>query len=577
MKTLLTGNEAIARGAYESGITVATAYPGTPSTEILETIAQYKEIKAQWSPNEKVALEVGAGASIAGARVLVAMKHVGVNVAADPLFTLAYTGIRGGLVLISADDPGMHSSQNEQDNRYYAFVNRLPMLEPTNSQEAKDFVGIAMEISEHFDTPVLLRVTTRICHSQSLVELGSRTEKKLIPYIKESSKYVMLPAFARMRRLKVEDRINKLKKYADDCSLNQIQWGDKRIGIIANGIAYQYAKEAVPNASFLKLGLTNPLPQKTIIDFAQQVDKFYVVEELSPFIEDQLKSWGVEVAGRDVFTGIGELSVNLIKEKILGCKADKQSTNNLDVPARPPVMCPGCPHRGAFYIFKKLGLIVSGDIGCYTLGALEPLSAMDTTICMGASIGVALGMEKANPDLSKKTIAVIGDSTFFHSGITGLIDAVYNQTNTTTIILDNRTTAMTGHQDNPGTGKTLQGSDTTMIDLEQLVKAIGVKRVVVVDPLNLELFEQTLKSELSAQEPSVIIAKRPCALLPSERNDSRQYIVSDSCIGCKRCINLSCPAISALSNGKVEINQTLCNGCGVCAQVCPVGALMEVK
>lgn len=577
MRKLLTGNEAIARGAYESGITVATAYPGTPSTEILETIGNYDEIKAQWSPNEKVALEVGIGASIAGARVLVAMKHVGVNVAADPLFTLAYTGVGGGLVLVSADDPGMHSSQNEQDNRYYALVNRMPMLEPTDSQEAKDFIGIAMELSERFDTPVLLRVTTRICHSQSLVELKNRTEKELVPYVKQPQKYVMLPAFGRMRRIKVEERINELKKYAEECSLNAIEWGNKNIGIITSGISYQYAKEAIPNASFLKLGFTNPLPENMIRKFAEEVDKLYVIEELSPFIEDQLKAWGIQVIGKEIFSGIGELSVNLIKEKILGTVNNFQTNNNQAVPIRPPVLCPGCPHRGVFYTFKKLGLIVSGDIGCYTLGALEPLSSMDTTICMGASIGVALGMEKANPNIAQKLVAVIGDSTFFHSGITGLIDVVYNQTNTTTVILDNRTTAMTGHQHNPGTGKTLQGSDTTVIDLEQLVKAIGIKRVVVVDPLNLEQLEQAIKSELSANEPSVIITKKPCALLPSEQNKQERYTASDACIGCKKCIDLACPAIRTLSNGKVEVNQTLCNGCGVCAQVCPVGALMEVK
>ncbi|HHV72066.1 MAG TPA: 4Fe-4S binding protein, partial [Clostridia bacterium] len=457
-------------------------------------------------------------------------------------------------------------------------VNRIPMLEPTNSQEAKDFVGIALDLSERFDTPVLLRATTRVCHSQSLVDTKERVEKQVPAYAKDPQKYVMLPAFARLRRLKVEERINALKEYADQCELNEIQWGDKKIGIIASGIAYQYAKEAVPYASFLKLGLTNPLPMKMIKDFVEKVDKLYVVEELSPFIEDQLKSWGIEVIGREIFSGIGELSVSQIKEKILGIKSENPISLNVNVPMRPPVLCPGCPHRGVFYTLKKLNLIVSGDIGCYTLGALEPLSAMDTTICMGASIGVALGMEKANPELSKKLVAVIGDSTFFHSGITPLIDVVYNQTNTTTIILDNRTTAMTGHQDNPGTGKTLQGSDTNMVDLEQLVKAIGIRRVAVVDPLDLEQFEQAVKAELMADEPSVIIAKRPCVLLPTTEDNKRTYYVSEKCIGCKQCINLSCPAIHVISNGKVEIDQTLCNGCGVCAQVCPVGAFtMEVK
>lgn len=459
MKTLLSGNEAIARAAYEAGVTVATAYPGTPSTEILENVAQYKEIYSEWAPNEKVALEVGIGASIAGARVLVAMKHVGVNVAADPLFTFAYTGVNGGLVLISADDPGMHSSQNEQDNRYYAKFSKIPMLEPSDSQEAKDMVKMAFALSESFDTPVMLRITTRIAHSQTLVELEEREEVGVKEYVKNPLKYVMIPAYGRMRHVVVEERRQKLEQETEKVTVNRIEWNSEDIGVITSGINYHYVKEVLPQVSVLKLGMTNPLPKELISQFVSRVDKAYVVEDLEPFMEEQIKSWGLEVIGKETFPRTGELSPALIEAGITGQSAASEAaaTAAQEIPKRPPVLCAGCPHRGVYYIINKLKLKVTGDIGCYTLGALPPLEAMDSCICMGASIGTALGMEKARGrEFSKDLVAVIGDSTFMHSGITGLVDVVYNKGTTTTLILDNRTTAMTGHQDNPATGYTLK-------------------------------------------------------------------------------------------------------------------------
>jgi len=492
MKALLSGNEAIARGAYEAGIKTAVGYPGTPSTEILENITQYPGIYAQWSPNEKVAFEVGCGASISGARTLVTMKHVGVNVAADPLFTFSYTGVNGGFVLVSADDPGMHSSQNEQDNRRYAEFAKIPVVEPSDSQEAKDFVRAALEISETFDTPVMLRTTTRIAHSQSMVELGEPQTPEIKTYVKNAMKYVMIPAYGRLRHVAVEERMQKLTDWAQTTNLNTIELKSRKYGIITSGICYQYVKEAFPEASILKLGMVYPLSEQLIKSFANEVEQLFVVEELEPFFEEALESMGVKVAKKRLFPKIGELTAALIKEKIsaeLGL--DVPANSRVEVaglptaPARPPVLCPGCPHRAVFYTLKKLRLTVTGDIGCYTLGALPPLESLDTTICMGASIGTALGMEKSNPALAGKVVAVIGDSTFFHSGITGLVDMVYNKGQGTVMILDNSTTAMTGHQHHPATGKTLMEQPANVVKLAELARAVGVKRVVEIDPFDL--------------------------------------------------------------------------------------------
>lgn len=580
VKKLFTGNEAIARGAWEAGVVVCSAYPGTPSTQITEHAAEYDEMYAEWSPNEKVALEVGIGASIAGGRAMVAMKHVGVNVAADPLFTFAYTGVNGGLVLVAADDPGMHSSQNEQDSRHFGRAAKVPVLEPSDSQEAKDFTKLAFDISENFDTPVLLRITTRVAHSQSLVELGERNGDVLKPYVKNAQKYVMIPAYARQRHVVVEDRLAQLQEYTETTPVNRIEWNDTKIGVITSGVQYQYVKEVLKDASILKLGMTFPLPRKLITEFAKKVDTLYVIEELEPFIEDHLKAWGIDVHGKDTFSVIGEILPETIIDQ-MGLTAEYTNTQrpaaSSNIPARPPVLCAGCPHRGLFYILSKLKVTVAGDIGCYTLGSLAPLNAMDTTICMGASIGTAIGMEKARgKDFARKLIAVIGDSTFVHSGITGLIDAVYNKATTTTIILDNRTTGMTGHQQNPTTGFTLKGEPIKELDLVQLCKAIGVERVVVVDPFALEELEAVIKRELAAEEPSVIITQRVCALIDKNKDSMTPYTVDqEACIGCMRCMRLACPCI--IKEGKkVRINTTQCNGCGLCVNVCDSGAIMKV-
>lgn len=570
----MLGNEGIARGAWEAGVTVATAYPGTPSTEINEAIATYDDIYSEWAPNEKVALEVGIGASIGGARTLVSMKHVGVNVAADPLFTAAYTGVNGGLVIAVADDPGMHSSQNEQDSRYYAKAAHIPMLEPSDSQEAKDFVGIGLDLSEEYDTPVFIRLTTRISHSQGVVELCERAQIPLKPYTKDYAKYTMMPSCARKRHVFVEEREIRLAEDANNLPINKIEMADTKIGIITSGMVYQHAKEALPDASYLKLGMVYPLPKTLIEEFASKVDKLIVLEELDPIIEEQLKVWGIEVVGKELFSIQGEYSANEIAAKLGGNAAlvDKP----VSLPMRPPVLCPGCSHRGFYYIVKKLKLHVTGDIGCYTLGALPPLETMDTCVCMGASIGMAMGMEKARGrDFAKKLIAVIGDSTFFHSGITGLIDMVYNKGMSTVVIMDNSTTGMTGHQDHPGTGCSIKGDIAPMVDIEALVRSLGVKNLRVVDPFDLKDVEKVLREETAKDEISVIISRRECAL-KIKFYETKRIIDSEKCNRCGMCLRLGCPAIEKKPDGLIVINSALCVGCGLCQDVCKFDAISKV-
>ncbi|MEA1961341.1 MAG: indolepyruvate ferredoxin oxidoreductase subunit alpha [Bacillota bacterium] len=578
MKKLLIGNAAIARGAYEAGATVACAYPGTPSTEIVTNFSSNEGVYAEWAPNEKVAMEVGVGASIGGARTLVTMKHVGVNVAADPLFTFAYTGVTGGLVIVSADDPGMHSSQNEQDNRGYGRFAKLPVLEPSDSQDALDFTKMAFDISEEFDTPVMLRITTRLAHSQTMIQEGERKEVPLKDYQKNAPKYVMLPGYAKARHIEVEKRMLKLKEYAETTPLNSVEWGSKKLGIITSGVVYQYAKEVLPDASVLKLGMVNPLPYQLIKDFADQVDRLVILEELEPVIEEQVKSWGIQAEGKELFSLLGEYSPELIEEKLAGKLMPAGYGLNKEIPGRPPLMCPGCPHRGVFHTLHKMKLTVTGDIGCYTLGALSPLEGMDTTICMGASIGTAMGMEKARgEEFAAKTVAVIGDSTFVHSGITGLIDVVYNQGTSTVMILDNDTTAMTGHQDHPATGVTITKQPTAKLDIEGMVRAIGVKNIQVVDPLNLEQLQTALTEELARREPSVIITKRPCALLGKTKQAYRLVVNPDLCKGCKACIKVGCTGIYFDDENKKAVISPSCVACGVCEQVCTFDAIERVE
>ncbi|MCX7923233.1 MAG: indolepyruvate ferredoxin oxidoreductase subunit alpha [Clostridia bacterium] len=573
MKKLMLGNEAVARGAYEAGVTVAAAYPGTPSTEITENIAKYDEIYSEWSPNEKVSLEVAIGACIAGARSICSMKHVGLNVAADPLFTASYTGVNAGLVIMVADDPGMHSSQNEQDSRFYARASKVPMLEPADSQECKDFVKQAFEISEKFDCPVFVRLSTRIAHSQSVVELGEKVDFKLKDYNKDFNKYVMMPAMARKRHVEVEKRMAALREFSNTSEINKIEWGSKEIGVITSGIAYQYAREVFGDVSYLKIGMVHPLPEKLIADFAKEVKTLYAIEELEPFIENQVRKMGINVIGKDLLPVVGEYSAQLIKEKVFGEKVETKTLINDVVPVRPPVMCPGCPHRGMYYVIKKLKLTVSGDIGCYTLGALPPTECMDTCICMGASVSAAHGMEKARgKEFGKKTVAVLGDSTFIHSGITGLIDIVYNKGNSTVIILDNSITGMTGHQHNPTTGFTIKGEPTRQVDLVKLSNAVGVDRVKVVDPFDLKEFEKIVKEEIEADEPSVIISQRPCALLKDVKFEGPLKINSEKCKMCKMCLKIGCPAL--VDKGEfIEINDALCVGCELCTKLCSCAAI----
>jgi len=576
MKKLMLGNEAIARGAYEAGVHVVSSYPGTPSTEITEFIAKYDEIYAEWAPNEKVAVEVASGAAIAGGRALSAMKHVGVNVAADPLFTMSYIGVNGGLVLCVADDPGMHSSQNEQDSRNYAVAAKVPMLEPADSQECCDFVKQAFEISEAYDTPVMVRLTTRVAHSQSEVILSPRAEIPVKAYEKNAAKNVMVPANARPKHVVVEERMNALSEAGNTSSLNRVELQDTKIGIITAGIAYQYAREAFPDASFLKLGMIHPLPKKLIADFVSKVDVCYVIEELDPVLERQIKAMSLSVRGKELLTEIGEYSASLLREKLADMQSKPVYEVEETIPVRPPVMCPGCSHRGVFYVLNKLKLAVSGDIGCYSLGYAKPLDSMDSIICMGASISGLHGMEKAQGrKFAEKSVAVLGDSTFLHSGVTGLMNMVYNKSTSTVIILDNSITGMTGHQDNPATGFTVKGETTRQVDLKQLCHGVGVDLVTVADPFDIDNFEKVVKMHLAAEEPSVIIAQRPCALL-KKAGYTGCCTITDACKNCKMCMKLGCPAISMTDQGPV-IDETLCNGCGLCEHVCKFGAIVQKK
>lgn len=584
MKKIMTGNEAIARGAFEAGCTVAAAYPGTPSTEILENLAQYKEVYSEWAPNEKVAVEVVCGASIGGARSLATMKHVGLNVAADPLFTIAYEGVNGGLVLVTADDPGMHSSQNEQDNRLYAPFAKVAMIEPSDSQECKDFVKDAFEISEKFDTPVLFRVTTRVCHSKSLVELGERVEVGVKEYHKDVKKYVMIPAHSRAKHYEVEERLISLQAYSNRSPLNRIEWGKKKIGIITSGISYQHAKEVFGDkASYLKIGFSYPLPDQMIKKFAKMVDKLYVIEENEPYLENYVRLLGIDCIGKEFIPLCEELTPQVIRRALLPNEEDQTYQIETKAPSRPPVLCPGCPHRGIFYAVSKYkDIVATGDIGCYTLGMMPPLNVTDVVICMGAGISAGLGFQRAamQGGRTEKVFGFIGDSTFFHSGITGLIDAVYNSTPMVVVILDNSITAMTGHQENPGTGKTLMGQPAPIVDIEGLVRAIGIKaeNLRVVDPYDLKATGDAVKDAYQATEPFVIITKQPCALIKAvqkERAHLSCQIDQEKCTKCKACLRTGCPAIS-FRNGQMSIDKTMCNGCTVCLQVCKFDAIEKV-
>ena len=575
MKKLLLGNEAVARGLYEAGCGVVSSYPGTPSTEITECAAKYDEIYAEWAPNEKVAMEVAIGSAIGGRLSFCGMKHVGVNVAADPLFTASYTGINAGMVIAVADDPGMHSSQNEQDSRHYAVSAKVPMLEPSDSSDALNFTKLAYELSEQFDTPVMLRMSTRISHSQSLVEVGEREELPLKPYVKNVAKNVMVPAFARPKHEVVEKRTAALREWAETAPINQVIWGDKKIGIIAAGSTYMYAREVLGDkASYLKLGMINPLPVKLIRDFASQVETLYVIEELDDVIETHCRKIGVSVIGKELFPWVGEFSQKLLREKLFGAEETTYAFPEA-VPGRPPVLCAGCPHRGLFFVLNQLKVMVSGDIGCYTLGASAPLSAIDTTVCMGASISGLHGFNTARGEGSAaKSVAVIGDSTFIHSGITGLIDISYNQGISTVIVLDNSITGMTGHQQNPTTGYTLKGDPTAKVSIEKVCNAIGINRVRVVDPYDLKATREAIEEELQVKEPSVIISRRPCALLKYVKHNPPLVIDKESCKGCKACLKLGCPAIRVV-NGKASIDDTLCVGCGLCRDLCKFHAIGE--
>ena len=594
MKKLMTGNEAVARGAYEAGVKFASAYPGTPSTEILENIALYKEdIKAEWAPNEKVAVESAAGASIAGARTVASMKHVGLNVAADPLFTIAYTGVNGGFVIITADEPGQHSSQNEQDNRNYAKSAKIPMLEPSDSQEAKDMIKKAFEISEKYDTPVLYRLTTRLCHSKRIVECNERKEVGIKEYVKDANKYVTVPAVSRKLRVKVEERLKKLTDYSNTTEFNYMEINNSKVGVIVSGMCFNFAKEVFKeNVSYLKLGFTFPMPDEKIKEFSSEVDKIYIIEENDGFIEEHVKSLSIECYGKNTFPPYGEMTPDIIREAVTGKTFEHLDINEELLIPRPPTFCPGCPHRGLFYeLGKRKDVVVTGDIGCYTLGFSAPYNSMDCCVCMGASLGSGHGAQQVFNMVEgnkKRVVGVLGDSTFFHTGINGLFDVIYNKGNSISIILDNRITGMTGHQQNPGSGYTLQGEKTTEISIEEIVKACKVKNVRVINPNKLSEVNDALDWALSNKEASVIITRWPCALKKFSPQDIEEFnnpfkdrctIVEDLCIGCKKCTKTGCPAISYnKENKKAIIDKNQCLGCEVCAQVCPKEAIIkEVK
>ena len=575
-KVIMLGNEAIARGAYEAGVKVSAAYPGTPSTEISECLVQYKdELYCEWSPNEKVATEVAIGASVAGVRAMSCMKHVGFNVAADPTYTVSYMGVNGGLMIVVADDPGLYSSQNEQDTRMVARAAQLPVLEPSDSAEAKDFVKIAFELSEKYDRPFVLRTTTRLAHSQGIVELHDREEIEDKPYVKDIRKTVMMPGNAKLRHVEIEKRNLELAEAANTLPINKIEMNDTKIGVITSRIPYQYVKEALPNASVLKLGMVNPLPRKLIEEFASKVEKLYIVEELDPVIEEQVKSYGIQAIGKEIFTVQGEYSANMIRTAILG--EELEIAAPAAAPGRPPILCPGCPHRSVFYVLNKLKLHAAGDIGCYTLGAVAPLSVVDTTICMGASISSLHGMEKAKgKEYIKNWVAVIGDSTFLHTGVNSLMNMMYNHATGTVLILDNSTTGMTGHQDHAATGKTLQGDPTYAINIPELCRAIGVKNVVEVNAFDIDTLEKVVKEEVAKDEVSVIITKTPCVLLSKAKKPL--YIAhEDKCKKCGMCMRPGCPAMTKNPDGTIHIDDTMCTGCGLCKSLCKFDAIELVK
>lgn len=579
-KKMMLGNAAIARGAWEAGVKVSSAYPGTPSTEISEEFVKYPDVYAEWAPNEKVAVEVAIGASFSGVRSLACMKMVGLNVAADPLYSDAYIGVNGGLVLVVADDPGIYSSQNEQDTRRVCIAANVPCIEPSDSQEAKDYIKEAYEISEKFDTPVILRTTTRLAHSQCEVELCDRVVPEDKPYIKDIQKNVMMPAMAIRRHVAVEKRMKELSSWANHCPLNTVEPGSltingKKIGFITEGIAYQYVKEVCPTASILKLGMCNPLPKDLITEFASRVDVLYIFEELEPVVEEQVRSWGIPCIGKDLFTIQGEYSANMLRERVLGEKLNLEPEP--DIPPRPPILCPGCPHRATFYAIKKAKLHAAGDIGCYTLGALAPLSVVDTTVCMGSSISTLHGMEKAKGhDYVKNWVAVIGDSTFMHTGVNSIINMFYNQSHATVVILDNRTTGMTGHQDHPATGKTLSGEIVPAVDFTQLLHGIGIENVRQINPFDQDEMVKALKEETQRDALSVIIARAPCALLKDQVFPYRVETISEKCVHCGACLQPGCPALTKNADGSVSIDQTMCNGCGLCASLCRFDALRQL-
>jgi len=576
MKVILSGNEAIARGAYEAGVKVATAYPGTPSTEILEEISKYDEIYSEWSTNEKVAFEVALGAAYGGVRAITCMKHVGLNVAADPFMSSAYTGVLGGFVIVSADDPGLHSSQNEQDNRIFAKFAKVPLIEPSDSQEAKDFILLAFEISEQFKTPVLFRSTTRISHSKSVVELGERKEVPAKQYIKDVPHRVVIPSNARILHLELEKKLEALKEYSENSPLNRLEMGDTSIGIITSGISYQYAREVFPSASFLKLGMSFPFPENLVKKFAALVKEIIVIEENEPFIEDECRKLGLKVTGKDKIPICWELNQQVISEALTGKKSDPIFDTS-QLPTRPPVLCPGCPHRGFFYISNRLKLTATGDIGCYTLGVIPPLSALDTCVCMGASVGNAYGMELAMKEYNpqKRVIAVIGDSTFIHGGITGLIDIAYNKGKTVVVILDNETTAMTGHQPHPGTGKTIKGEDTVRVNYAKLAEAVGIKNYFETQAFDLENIRSTMKQALALNEPALVVNKGACVLQVRGVRIEPYFVDAEKCTSCGLCLQLGCPAISRSDDGKAKIDPILCVGdlCGLCMKVCKFEAI----